>query len=116
MGAIVHRACDQGDQALRLTEPPETLTLKFGHTSHCVVMNMKTYTFKVVVERDADRWHASCPALQQYGAATWGYTREEALKDINELVQMIIVELREDGIAIPDGPKDEEVFSVERVA
>jgi len=80
-------------------------------------MNMKTYTFKVVVEPDADRWHAYCPALQQYSAATWGYTREEALKHINEVAQMIIDELREDGLAIPDGPKDEvEVFSDERVA
>ena len=88
-----------------------------GRTSRSVVVNMKTYTFKVVVERDADRWHAYCPALQQYGAATWGYAREEALKHINEVVQMIIDELRESGITIPDRPKDEvEVFSDERVA
>jgi predicted RNase H-like HicB family nuclease len=80
-------------------------------------MPMKTYTFKVVVEPDDDRWHAYCPALQQYGAATWGYTREEALKHINEVVQIVIDELQEDGISIPAGPKDEvEVFSDERVA
>jgi predicted RNase H-like HicB family nuclease len=78
---------------------------------------MRTYAFKVVVEPDADRWHAYCPALQAYGAATWGNTREEAFKHINEVVQMIIAELREDGIAIPDGPKEDvEVFSGERVA
>jgi predicted RNA binding protein YcfA (HicA-like mRNA interferase family) len=58
---------------------------------------MKTYTFRVVVEPDEDRWFAYCPALRDYGAATWGYTREEALQHINEVVQMVISELREDG-------------------
>ena len=59
---------------------------------------MKTYTFKVVVEPDGDRWHAYCPALEQYGAATWGYTEEEALRHIQEVVQMVVDELREDGV------------------
>jgi predicted RNase H-like HicB family nuclease len=78
---------------------------------------MKTYTFKVVVEPDKDRWFAYCPALHEYGASTWGYTREEALKNINEVVQMVIGELREDGVAIPTTPSDEvEVFSGDRVA
>ena len=78
---------------------------------------MQTYTFKVVLEPDDDRWFAHCPALEQFGAATWGVTREEALQHINEVVQMIISELREDGIAIPTTPRDEvEVFSGDRVA
>jgi predicted RNase H-like HicB family nuclease len=78
---------------------------------------MKTYTFKVIVEPDGDRWHASCPALQKYGAATWGATKEEAYRHIQEVVQMIIEELTEDGIAIPDGPREDvEVPSDTRVA
>ena len=78
---------------------------------------MKTYTFKVVVEPDEDRWHAYCPALEQYGAATWGNTREEALKHIQEVVQMVIDELAEDGIPIPEGPRsDVQVFQDTRVA
>ena len=78
---------------------------------------MKTYTFKVVVEPDEDRWHAYCPALGQYGAATWGYTREEALKNIHEVVEMVIEELTEDGVAIPEGPTGEvEVSADTRVA
>ncbi len=78
---------------------------------------MMTYTFKVVVEPDEDRWHAYCPALQEYGATTWGYTREEAYKHIQEVVGMIVEELREDGIAIPESPKDDvEIFSDTRVA
>lgn len=78
---------------------------------------MKTYTFKVVVEPDEDRWHAYCPALQSYGASTWGNTREEAAKHIQEVVQIVIDELYEDGIAIPAGPKEDvAIFSDERVA
>jgi predicted RNase H-like HicB family nuclease len=48
---------------------------------------MKTYTFNVVVEPDEDRWHAYCPALHQQGAATWGNTRQEALKNIEDVVR-----------------------------
>lgn len=61
-----------------------------------------TYTFKVVIEPDDDVWHAYCPALETYGAATWGATREEALQHIREVVEMVVAELREDGEAIPD--------------
>ena len=57
---------------------------------------MKTYDFKVIVEPDEDRWHAYCPALKKQGAATWGHTKEEALKNIQEVVQMIVEELIED--------------------
>jgi predicted RNase H-like HicB family nuclease len=63
---------------------------------------MKTYIFKVVVEPDEDKWSAYCPVLLPQGAATWGNTREEALKHINEVVQMIVTELVEDGEPIPE--------------
>jgi predicted RNase H-like HicB family nuclease len=80
-------------------------------------VSMKTYTFKVVVEPDNGRWHAYCPTLQKYGAVTWGATREEAYRHIQEVVQMVIEELAEDGIAIPEGPREEvEVFPDTRVA
>jgi hypothetical protein len=45
---------------------------------------MTTYIFRVVVEPDGNDWHAYCPALLQYGAATWGTTKEEALKEMTE--------------------------------
>lgn len=81
------------------------------------MQTVKTYTFKVVVEPDEDRWHAYCPALERYGAATWGNTAEEALRHINEVVQMIVEELIEDGEAIPEGPQEEvAVFPDTRVA
>jgi predicted RNase H-like HicB family nuclease len=72
---------------------------------------MKTYNFKVVIEPDEDAegnpaWHAYCPALVSIGAATSGRTREEALKNINEVVRMIVQESIEEGTALPEGPAD----------
>ena len=60
-----------------------------------------TYTYSVVVEPDDDAWHAYCPALQGYGAATWGTTRAEALRHIREVVAMVVAELIEDGESVP---------------
>jgi len=70
---------------------------------------VKTYVFRVVVEPDEDRWSAYCPVLEKYGAATWGYTAEEALKNIQEVVEMVVEELVEEKELIPEGP-GEEVF------
>ncbi|MBM3755557.1 MAG: type II toxin-antitoxin system HicB family antitoxin [Acidobacteria bacterium] len=64
---------------------------------------MRTYTFRVVVEPDEGGFHAYCPVLRRYGAVTQGATESEALKNINEVVQMIIDELREDDIETFDG-------------
>lgn len=69
--------------------------------------SMKTYVFRVVVEPDEDRWVSYCPALEQFGAATWGYTEEEALKNIREVVEMVVAELAEDSIPIPEGPVED---------
>jgi predicted RNase H-like HicB family nuclease len=55
---------------------------------------LKTYTFKVVVEPDEGGFHAYCPALRHLGAVTQGATAEEALKNIHEVVQMIVEELK----------------------
>ena len=78
---------------------------------------MKTYMFRVVVEPDEDRWAAYCPALEEYAAATWGYTREEALKNIQEVVAMVLQELSEDKIPIPEGPAEDVMVTTEpRVA
>ena len=62
---------------------------------------MRTYTFRVVVEPDEDRWFAYCPVLESKGAATWGYTKEEALKNIQEVVEMVVESLIEHGEPIP---------------
>jgi predicted RNase H-like HicB family nuclease len=63
--------------------------------------NRVTYTFRVLVEPDENAWHAYCPALQGYRAATWGASREEALRHIHEVVGMVGAELVEDGEDLP---------------
>lgn len=78
---------------------------------------MKTYAFKVVVEPDEGGYHAYCPALRHLGAVTQGATAEEAFKNIDEVIHMIVDELREEGTPLPSGsPDDVEVFEGKRVA
>ena len=60
-----------------------------------------TYTFRIVVDPDEDRWRAHAPALEAEGASTWGYTREEALANIREVLEMIVGELAEEGRSVP---------------
>ena len=62
---------------------------------------MKSYIFPVVLEQDEDVWRAYVPELESKGAATWGNTKEEALKNIQEVAQMVIEEMLEDGDPIP---------------
>ena len=63
-------------------------------------------SFKIVVEPDEDRWFAYAPELEDLGGANWGFTKEEALKHIDEVVHMVIEGLIEDGIPIPVEPED----------
>lgn len=62
----------------------------------------RIYIFEAVVEPDEDRWFAYCPALEDKGVATWGYTREEALKNIREVLEMTIESLIDHGEPIPE--------------
>jgi len=64
---------------------------------------MQSYVFPVVVEPDGDQWRASVPMLEHKGAATWGKTRDEALKNIEEVAQMVVETLLEDGEPLPAG-------------
>jgi len=73
---------------------------------------VKSYTFRIVVEEDPfeDRtmaYHAYCPALRNHGASTWGYTQEEALKNIQDVVHLVIESLLNHGVAIPTEPEEE---------
>ena len=72
---------------------------------------MKTYLFRLVVEPDEDRWFACCPALEDRGAATWGYTQEEALENLKEVVDMTIEGMMERGEPIPTEPSEEVTVS-----
>ena len=81
------------------------------------ISSTRTYSFKVVIEPDEDRWHAYCPALVAQGGATWGTTREEALKHIEEVVKMVVESLVAHGEPVPDRPSDQvHVFPEARVA
>jgi len=58
---------------------------------------LQTYDFPVVLEPDEDAhgnpaWHAYCPALADIGAATSGRTKEEALRNLDEVLHMIVQE------------------------
>ena len=76
---------------------------------------MKTYVFRVVVEPDEDRWVAYCPVLDKYAADTWGYTRAEALKNIEEVIQMVLEEMAVDNEPIPEGCQEAVVDSAEQL-
>ena len=69
--------------------------------------DVKTYVFKVLIEPDEDRWYAHCPVLEDKGAATWGYSKEEALKNLNEVIKMTVESLIEHNESIPTEPEEE---------
>ena len=64
-------------------------------------IRVKTYVFRVELEPDADGWRAFYPPMEDIGASTWGGTQEEALKNIQEVLSMIIEESVEEGRPIP---------------
>ncbi len=56
---------------------------------------MKSYAFQVVPEPDEEGWRVYYPPWANIGASTWGYTREETLNHIREVLEMIIEEFAE---------------------
>ena len=65
---------------------------------------MKDYVFRVVLEPDEEGWHVYFPPWASIGASTWGYTREEALYHIQEVLEMII---EEEGTPLPSMEEEE---------
>ncbi len=57
------------------------------------------YIYRVVVERDEDRYYAEIPRLP--GCYSWGHTYEEALKNIKEALELWLEVKKEDGESIP---------------
>ena len=74
---------------------------------------MKTYTFQVVIEPDEDRWRAYSPELEEYGGATWGYTREEAEQNIREVLVMVLEDMIEENDPIPESLGEPGIISAE---
>jgi predicted RNase H-like HicB family nuclease len=70
---------------------------------HAGGRDVKSYIFPIVVEQDEDSWRAYVPELESRGAATWGKTREEAIRNMQEVAQLVIEELLEDGEPVPAG-------------
>ena len=66
---------------------------------------MKTYTFQVVIEEDEwfdERikdpvWRAYIPELVHQGASSWGYNQKEALKNLQDAVDLLFEYLSEQG-------------------
>ncbi len=66
---------------------------------------MKTYSFQVVLEKDKwpDEpnenavWRTYIPALEHRGASSWGYTQKEALKNLQDAVDLLFEYLSEQG-------------------
>lgn len=58
---------------------------------------MKTYTFKAIVEKDDGKWIAYVPELRDKGGATWGNTKEEALKNLEEVIRLLLEDMEECG-------------------
>lgn len=67
---------------------------------------MKSYTFKIRLEEDTfpngePGYFVCVPELEHLGAATQGRTKEEAIKNIQEVLRMIIEEFIEEGKPVP---------------
>jgi predicted RNase H-like HicB family nuclease len=67
---------------------------------------LKTYTFRVVLEEDPfpdgrQAYLAYCPALK--GATTWGYTPHEALRNLQEVITLILEDMQAHGEPLPTG-------------
>ena len=66
---------------------------------------MKTYAFQAVLEEDqwldernkTPVWRAYIPALEHQGASSWGYTQKEALKHLQDAVDLLVESLLADG-------------------
>lgn len=69
---------------------------------------MKSHVFTVAVEEDKfedgrKAYHAWCPSLK--GCHSWGHTKEEALSNLREAVELYIEDLRDAGEPIPVDPE-----------
>ena len=76
----------------------------------------ETYRFHVLVEPDEDEWFACCPTLVSKGAATGGSTKEEAYKNIHEVLEMVIETMIELGEYIPQLEDEKDFPTGERIA
>ena len=66
------------------------------------VSQVKTYLFRIDIEQEEDgRWSADIPAVPV--CAAWGFTREEAVVNLQDLMQGYLEMLVEFGDPLPEG-------------
>ena len=58
---------------------------------------MQTYIFQVELEPDEDGWHIFYAPWRKIGASTWGRTKEEAMQNIREVLEIILEEFESEG-------------------
>lgn len=61
-------------------------------------ISVKSYTFRFVIERDRfpdgrRAYRAYIPELESSGGATWGHTKGEAIRNIQEVTRLVVEEL-----------------------
>jgi antitoxin HicB len=75
---------------------------------------VRSYSFRVVLRKDDDVYLATVPALP--GCHSWGYTVEEALRNVQDAIETYIEDLKKHHEPIPTEPAtDVIVFSEPRV-
>jgi predicted RNase H-like HicB family nuclease len=76
---------------------------------------VKTYLFRVEVQEEEDgRWSVWVPGLP--GLTSWGHTREEALRNIQDAAEAYVEDMVETGESIPVETGKIDVFDRPAVA
>ncbi len=81
-----------------------------------MAIKIRSYSYRVVVEEDAfpdgtRAYHAYIPALR--GCRSWGYTVEEALKNVQEAAEAWIEDALKHGESIPEEhPKGSPIVTI----
>ena len=64
-----------------------------------LLLNMKSYSFRTIIEKDGKQYHGFVPAL--LGCHTYGKTIEETKKNLNEAIEGYLVSCAKHGDKIP---------------
>ncbi|MBI2368951.1 MAG: type II toxin-antitoxin system HicB family antitoxin [Deltaproteobacteria bacterium] len=76
---------------------------------------MKTYLFQVTLQEEDDgRWSVWVPGLP--GLASWGHTKEEAMRNIQDAAEAYVEDMIESGEPIPVEAGKIEVFDAPAIA
>ena len=61
---------------------------------------MKTYLFRVELQEESDgRWSVWTPGLPRL--TSWGHTKEEAVRNIQDAAEAYVQDMMEEGDALP---------------